>query len=100
MRATAFSSELISLAVAHTRSVWEPPPSLGIITFVDASKVRRKRDPGRCYLRAGWKPVGKTVGGLLAFQQLPKDMPSPLEIPCDQLSLVTAQAAAAAVLSR
>jgi len=46
------SSELIIEAVAHTRAQWEPP-SLGIVSFVDAAKTRRKRDPGRCYRRAG-----------------------------------------------
>ena len=70
------SSELIVQAVAATRAIWEPPER-GMVTFVDASKVRRKRDPGRCYLRAGFTRVGETKGGLLAFQILPADMPSP-----------------------
>ena len=70
------SSELIAEAVALTRAVWEPPP-LGIVTFVNADKVRRKRDPGRCYRKAGWKHVGFTAGGLWAFQQLPHEMPAP-----------------------
>ena len=41
------SSELICEAVAATRSVWIPPEQ-GIVTFVDAAKTHRKRDPGRC----------------------------------------------------
>lgn len=70
------SSTLITEAVAATRSVWGEPPPLGMITFVDASKVRHKRDPGRCYLRAGWKRVGETkMRGLLAFQLLPEQFP-------------------------
>lgn len=69
----------IAEAVAATRTVWEPPP-LGIVTFVDASKTRKKRDPGRCYRRAGWVHVGFTKGGLWAFQQKPEDMP-PAEEP-------------------
>lgn len=73
---TCLSSELISFAVAATRAHWTPP-ELGIITFVDASKTRHKRDPGRCYRKAGWKHVGFTKGGLYAYQQLPKEMPSP-----------------------
>jgi hypothetical protein len=73
------SSELILEAVAHTRSVWPEPPPLGMITFVDAGKVKRKRDPGRCYLRAGFKPVGFTKGGLHAFQLDPGDMPDPVD---------------------
>lgn len=70
------SSELIAAAVAATRATWEPP-ALGIVSFVDAAKTRRKRDPGRCYRRAGWKHVGFTKGGLWAFQQLPFEMPAP-----------------------
>jgi hypothetical protein len=70
------SSDLITWAVALTRAIWEPPEN-GIVSFVDASKVRRKRDPGRCYRRAGWKHVGFTKGGLWAFQQLPHEMPAP-----------------------
>lgn len=46
-----------------------------MVSFVDASKVRRKRDPGRCYRRAGFQLVGETKGGLLAFQMLPDAMP-------------------------
>jgi hypothetical protein len=46
-----------------------------MVTFVNASKVRHKRDPGRCYRHAGFKLVGETKGGLLAWQLLPEDMP-------------------------
>lgn len=71
------SSELILEAIAATRWTWEPP-DLGIVTFVDAGKVRRKRDPGRCYRRAGFEHVGFTQGGLWAFQMLPEAMPEPV----------------------
>lgn len=72
------SSELIREAVAATRATWDPP-AIGIVTFVDAEKVRHKRDPGRCFLRAGFKRADPTTteGGLLAFQMLPADMPPP-----------------------
>lgn len=33
-------------------------------TYVDPVKVRHKRDPGRCFLRAGWKLVKLTSSGL------------------------------------
>jgi hypothetical protein len=46
------------------------------VTFVDTSKVRRKRDPGRCYRRAGFIPAGFTEGGLVALQLMPDAMPS------------------------
>jgi hypothetical protein len=72
------SSELILEAVAATRYVLGAPPPLGMVTFVDAGKVRRKRDPGRCYRRAGFRHVGETKeDGLLAFQLLPAEMPEP-----------------------
>lgn len=49
-----------------------------MVSFVDSSKVRRKRDPGRCYLRAGFDVVGKTKGGLVALQMTPDVMPAPV----------------------
>jgi hypothetical protein len=70
------SSELIRDAIAATRAFWTPPDS-GIVTFVDAAKTRRKRDPGRCYRRAGFRHVGITRGGLWAFHMAPGDMPHP-----------------------
>lgn len=71
------ASEMIRLAVAHTRWRWADVPDLGMVTFVDARKVRPKRDPGYCYDRAGFSLVGETKGGLLAWQMLPDAMPDP-----------------------
>lgn len=73
------ASEIIRQAVAATLAFWEPP-SLGMVTFIDTTKVRKKRDYGRCYRKAGFRPVGYTKGGLLALQLLPADMP-PAESP-------------------
>ncbi|MDE2102765.1 MAG: hypothetical protein KGL39_36305 [Patescibacteria group bacterium] len=73
------ASELIREAVAATRWHWPEVPELGMVTFIDESKVRHKRDPGRCYLRAGFKVCGRTrKEGLLALQLLPADMPEPM----------------------
>lgn len=69
------ASALIRSAVAATRFVWPDTPPLGMVTFVDPAKVRRKRDPGRCFRKAGFTPVGVTHGGLLVLQMLPADMP-------------------------
>lgn len=69
------SSELIREAVAATIAHWGDAPRLGMVTFVDAAKVRAKRDPGRCYLRAGFRHAGTTAGGLRALQLLPDAMP-------------------------
>lgn len=71
------SSELIREAVAATLVVWPKPPDLGLVTFVDSAKVRHKRDPGRCYRKAGFSLVGTTKGGLLTWQLLPAEMPEP-----------------------
>ena len=73
------SSELIASAVAATRAVYGDPPPMGFVSFVDASKVRHKRDPGRCFRKAGWLSVGFTQGGLRVYRQMPADMPPPVE---------------------
>ena len=73
------ASDLIRQAVAATRWKYGEPPPLGMVTFVDAAKVRHKRDPGRCYTRAGFRRVGFTAGGLVALQLLPEDMPEAAE---------------------
>ncbi len=72
------ASEMIREAVAHTLWRWPEPPPLGMVTFVDPSKVARKRQPGYCYKKAGFEHVGFTEGGLWAWQLLPKRMPEPL----------------------
>ena len=69
------ASDLITSAIATTRAIFGDPPPLGLITFVDAGKVRHKRDPGRCYRKAGFHLVGTTKGNLLAWQLLPNEMP-------------------------
>jgi DNA (cytosine-5)-methyltransferase 1 len=62
------SSELVTEAVAVTRHRWPAVPTLGMVTFIDAGKVRRKRDPGRCFRRAGFVEVGRTIDrGLIAL---------------------------------
>ena len=72
------SSELVREAVAVTRWFWLRVPELGMVTFVDPTKTRRKRDPGRCFRMAGFVPCGFTAGGLPALQMLPDAMPAPL----------------------
>ena len=69
------SSDLVLEAVSATRHKWPDVPELGMITFVNADKVRRKRDPGRCFRKAGFEHVGFTAGGLWALQLLPQNMP-------------------------
>jgi hypothetical protein len=76
------SSDIIYEAVALTvRFALESEkwgngiPDLGLVSFVDAKKTRKKRDPGRCYTKAGFHHVGMTKGGLYVFQMLPHEMP-------------------------
>jgi hypothetical protein len=71
------SSELIGEAVAATRAFYGEPPEIGFITFVDKAKTRKKRDPGRCFRKAGWTVRGRSKGGLLCLGQYPADMPEP-----------------------
>lgn len=71
------SSTLIREALAVTRYFWGDPPEIGMVTFVDTTKVRRKRDWGRCYLKAGFKNVGMTKGGLVALLIEPWGFPNP-----------------------
>ncbi len=73
------ASQLIVSAIAAIKAKFGEPPEIGMVSFVDPSKVKHKRDPGRCFLKAGFKLVGKTKGGLLAFLMSPGDMPEPLE---------------------
>lgn len=73
----ALSSELIREAVAATRWKWGDPPELGMITFVDPKKTRRKRDPGRCFVKAGFRRLKERTKkhGLVVLQLLPQDFP-------------------------
>lgn len=72
------SSELIGEAVSATRWFFGDPPPLGMVTFIDRKKTKSKKDPGYCYLKAGFRKVGKTKSGLTALQLLPAEMPLPI----------------------
>lgn len=50
---------------------WERWPGERLFTFVDPRRVIHKRDPGRCFLRAGWRYCGETPKGLLILECLP-----------------------------
>lgn len=84
------ASDLIREAVAITRGKYPEVPALGMITFVNASAVKAKRDPGRCYRRAGFSHVGFTKGGLWVFQMLPDEMPEALFLAGTQTELTIA----------
>ena len=64
------ASEMILAAIDATEARWGPPPDGGWITFVDPAEVRHKRDPGRCFRRAGFEPDGVTKDrGLLILRR-------------------------------
>lgn len=65
---TARSSDMIREADAIADKRW---PGERHYTYVDPRKVRRKRDPGRCFLRAGWHYCGMTKGGLVILAREP-----------------------------
>lgn len=71
------SSELIREAVAATRWHFGEPPLLGMITFVDENAIRRKRDPGRCFLKAGFVRLAERtkVRKRIVLQMMPDVMP-------------------------
>jgi hypothetical protein len=70
------SSHLITEAVAATRWYWSTVPALGMVTFVDATKIK-SHNPGCCYKKARFEHVGSTRGGLIALQLSPSRMPGP-----------------------
>jgi hypothetical protein len=73
---SVLSSDLVRDAVAATRWYYGAPPALGMITFVDPRKTRHKRDPGRCYRKAGFVEVGRTKkDDLVALLLSPLSMP-------------------------
>jgi len=71
------SSVLIEQAVAVSLFVLKTPPDFGFITFVNAIKVNSS-NPGYCFKKAGWKPVGFTKNGLHVLQLLPTAFPRPV----------------------
>lgn len=72
------SSALILQAVQATQFHYGEAPDIGFLTFVDKEKTRPKKNPGFCFIKAGFRPVGTSEGGLVALI-LPKEkMPTPL----------------------
>jgi hypothetical protein len=72
------ASDLIRAAVAATRWKWGAAPTAGMVTFVNPAKVRAKRDPGYCFLRAGFRRLGVTGGGLTVLGLCAAAMPDPV----------------------
>lgn len=67
------SSEIIRQAVAITAIEWN---LAAFITYVAVDKVRRKRDPGRCFIKAGFHFIRikeKTKHGPMARFEMERD---------------------------
>jgi hypothetical protein len=65
---TAQASDLIRAADTLAWARW---PGERHYTYVDSRKTRHKRDPGRCFLKAGWNYCGMTKSGLHILEILP-----------------------------
>lgn len=64
---TELSSSLILEAEQLALNKWRDTKRF--FTYIDARKVRRKRDPGRCFIRAGWTKCGESKDGKLLFEK-------------------------------
>jgi hypothetical protein len=77
------SSLLILEAEGLAWARW--PNETRLYTYVNAGKVRAKRDPGRCFIRAGWKLCGVTKRNrLLIFEKerAPSSAPNTTDSSC------------------
>lgn len=61
------SSSLIQQADAIADCLW---PDSRHYTYVDAARIA-SRNPGYCFLRAGWRRCGRTPKGLLIMERFP-----------------------------
>lgn len=64
------ASRLVLAATDMTIAYWAlvyGMPEVPLRTEVDPEKTRRKRDPGRCFRRAGWELWSKDHRGLYLF---------------------------------
>jgi hypothetical protein len=74
-----------ALAIMQSDFGYGAPPALGCVTFVNPKMVRGvlvrgERVKGFCFQKAGFRAVGETKKGLIAFQLLPHQMPAPAAI--------------------
>lgn len=64
------ASDLIREATALTFARWIERgglPPVPLTTEVDPQRTRHKRDPGRCFLRAGWRILDRDRNGLVVL---------------------------------
>ena len=85
------ASDMLREAMAIMQHEYPMSP-LGCVSFVDPRKVRGvvergERVKGFCFKRAGFRAVGETKGGLIAWQLLPSDMPHPIQLGASKLKM-------------
>jgi len=59
-----------ALIAAAMELAWARWPGERLYTYVNGAKVK-SRNPGYCFIRAGWRKCGLTKGGLLIFEVSP-----------------------------
>lgn len=77
------ASALIRDALSATRYYFGVPPELGLVSFIDRSKVRPTMVRGEevwgwTWFKVGFRVIGETKGGLLVVGIRPEDMPPPI----------------------
>lgn len=61
---SVLSSDLVREA---DELAWQRWPGERHFTYVEDAKIRRKRDPGRCFRKAGWNACGRNADGRLTL---------------------------------
>jgi hypothetical protein len=79
------ASDMIRDAISILQTEYDSTPALGIVSFVDPRCVPGIPEHGElikgfCFHRAGFRAVGETKGGLIAWQMLPSEMPAPRKL--------------------
>jgi len=60
------ASDIILEAESIAIEEWGPNRAY---TYIDPAKIQRSRTPGRCFLKAGWKRIGESKGGLILLEK-------------------------------
>jgi hypothetical protein len=69
------ASEIVREAEGHAVEKWGPNRAY---TYVDPSKVRPSRQPGRCFIKAGWRRTRTTSAGLIMLsKQIGREVENP-----------------------
>lgn len=70
------ASDLIKDAIQWAYTKWG---NERLYTYIDSRKIRHKRDPGRCFLKAGFRKCGTSKSGLDILEIPKQDDSVPME---------------------